>query len=241
MRHIVLSTLFTLKKNPVHTKVKVNEDRWGYIKDWHESLSSHQINGLVFHDGLSDEFVNEHTNEYIKFQKVPEEIYNACDARWVVYHNFIRENADKYDWVFANDISDVTIGKTFLKDVELYGKKILFTGDETATYNSGWIKDRNKDLIEVLPDVYNHIKDNPKLKVMNPGIIGGSTEIMLEYTKYMSDLVIAGGPIKRCVDMSYHNYVARTYFNDRIKHGSPVNSIFFKYQKERKDVWFIHK
>jgi hypothetical protein len=220
----------------------VDEDMAGYIKEWRESLTLHKIPGLILHDNLSDEFVNENTNDYISFLKVPEEIYNACDARWVVYDKFIKENGHKYDWIFATDVSDVIVGKNpFVEDLELYGKKLLFSGDETASYNSGWIKDRNKDLIEVLPEVYNHVKDNPKLKLFNPGIIGGSTEIMKEYFSIMADLVIKAGPIKRTVDMPIHNYVVRTHFANRVKHGSPVNSIFFKLQKERKDVWFIHK
>lgn len=242
MNYIILSTLFSLKKNPVHARKKVDEDMAGYIKEWHESLTFHKIPGLILHDNLSDEFVKSQTNKYISFLKVPEEIYNACDARWVVYNKFVKEHGDKYDWIFATDISDVIVGKNpFLGDLDLYGKQLLFSGDETTSYNNKWIKTRNNYLMDSLPEVYDHIQNNPKYILFNPGVIGGSTKIIKEYFLLMAEHVIKAGPIEKTIDMSIHNYVVRTYFSNRVKHGSPVNSIFSKLQKERKNVWFIHK
>ena len=42
-------------------------------------------------------------------------------------------------------------------------------------------------------------------------------------------------------DMGAFNYLARTQFNEHLKHGTPVNTIFKMYENERTDCWFMHK
>lgn len=244
MKHIILSTLFVQKKNPVHARTNIMDDMSGYIKDWHDSMTNNKINALVLHDGLPEEFTQAFSNEYVNFQQVPPSIYNACDGRWPVYQDFIENLPENtYDFIFATDISDVIVGKNpFVTDaLNAYGKKTLFCGDETTTYNHSWIRKRNEDLKEVLPTVYQHTVSNQSFKLLNPGILGGSQDIFKEYVNYMANLVKEGGHIEKTVDMHIHNYVVRTYFDGRIKHGSPVNSIFNKFQTKRKDVWYIHK
>jgi hypothetical protein len=41
--------------------------------------------------------------------------------------------------------------------------------------------------------------------------------------------------------MGAFNYLARTKFNNQLKHGAPVNTLFKGYELERKDCWFRHK
>jgi len=242
MNYVVLALLFSQKKNSVSPRVNITEDYFGYIRDWYNSMTENRVPGLILHDGLPEEFIKERTNEFIKFKKVDAEIYNTCDVRWVVYDKNIQEHGKEYDYIFANDISDVTMGKNpFLGDISKYPSNYLFSGDELASYSNGWIKDRNKQLKENLSEVHDHILGNPKLKLFNPGIIGGSPAVMGELCGYMAELVKRGGPIPRTADMSMYNYTLRTYFKGRVIHGSPVNSVFRKFQTNRKDVWFIHK
>jgi hypothetical protein len=42
-------------------------------------------------------------------------------------------------------------------------------------------------------------------------------------------------------DMGAFNYLARIKFNNQLKHGAPVNTLFKGYELERKDCWFRHK
>jgi hypothetical protein len=242
MKHIVLTTLFTQKKNPVHARTNISADMAGYIKEWHESMTRHQVNSLIFHDGLPLEFVESHTNEYIKFQLVPPSLYNACDGRWPIYLDYVNglEN-DEHFYIFATDISDVTMGKNPFQGQLVMFSPLLFTGDEPTTYSHTWIQKRNEDLQGTLPEVYEHIKSNPTMKLLNCGIVGGRLGIMKSYLTKMAALVEKAGPIEKTVDMSIHNYVARTYFADKLKHGPPLNSSYRKFQKNRTDVWFIHK
>jgi hypothetical protein len=41
--------------------------------------------------------------------------------------------------------------------------------------------------------------------------------------------------------MGAFNYLARTKFNDRLRHGFPVNTVFKAYEEARSDCWFRHK
>lgn len=239
MKQVIFSTLFIKKKNPVHARKDISQDMSGYINEWLQSMTENMVNAVIFHDGLDEDFITSHSNDYVSFHKVPPISNNACDARWIVYRNAIEEY--KTDYVFATDISDVVMGgNPFHVDSPLKSG-ILYTGDESNRYKHPWIQKRNEDLKDVLPEVYVHIKENPENKILNPGIIGGCYETMKEYFSCMADLVERGGPIEKTIDMSYHNYVVRNHFDGRYQHGEPVNSKFGKYQKNRKDVWFIHK
>ena len=240
-KHILVSLLFSQKKNSVHTRWVVKDDLAGYIAEWHQSVNEHKVNSLVFHDGLPEDFIKEHTTEFVKFRQVDADIYNTCDVRWVVYDKFMQEEGHEYDYVFATDISDVVIGKTPWDDLDKYDKSVLFSGEDSHRYSSGWIQDRNNKLKDSLPEVYRHIAENKKERLVNPGIIGAASETFKEYCRMMADLVVKGGPIPLSVDMSYHNYIVRTYYQSRVVHGAPVNSVYRKLQKDRKDVWFIHK
>lgn len=243
MKHIVLSTLFTQKKNPVHARKDISADMAGYIKEWHESMTQHQVNSLVFHDGLPDDFIEAHTNEYVKFQLVPSSSYNACDGRWPIYRDYVNslDDSDDHFYIFATDISDVIMGKNPFKGQLVMFGPMLFSGDESTTYSHSWIQKRNEDLKDKLPEVYDHIKNKPKTKLLNCGVVGGRIGVMKKYLSKMGDLVEKAGPIEKTVDMSIHNYVVREYFGEKVKHGPPLNSSFGKLQKSRTDVWFIHK
>ena len=42
-------------------------------------------------------------------------------------------------------------------------------------------------------------------------------------------------------DMGAFNYVIRKYFNEKILHGAPINTVFKAYEDQRIDCWFRHK
>lgn len=240
MKQVIFTTLFVKEKNPVHARKDVSKDLAGYIREWHLSMTINKVNAIIFHDGLPEDLVESFTNEYVKFKQVPEIRHNACDARWMVYAEEVK-NIEPGTYIFCNDISDVVMGgNPFVENAGL-ADGILYTGDEPAKLKHPWIQKRNEDLVDKLPEVYEFIKNNTELRTLNPGIIGGSYDIMKEYFTIMAEHLERGGYIAKTIDMSIHNYVARTYFDGRLKHGAPVNSTFGRQQKNRKDVWFIHK
>ena len=49
---------------------RVSNNEINYIKAWYDSVNNLQLNGFVFHDNLSEEFVQQYTTNKIKFIKV---------------------------------------------------------------------------------------------------------------------------------------------------------------------------
>jgi len=41
--------------------------------------------------------------------------------------------------------------------------------------------------------------------------------------------------------MGAFNYLMRTKYNNEVKHGEPINTVFKMYESERTDCWFKHK
>ena len=80
--------------------------------------------------------------------------------------------------------------------------------------------------------------------LLNCGIIGGNASLMFDFIKrlwsihqhanYANETAFTG-------DMGAFNYLVRTQFNEQLRHGAPVNTVFKMYENERTDCWFRHK
>jgi hypothetical protein len=80
--------------------------------------------------------------------------------------------------------------------------------------------------------------------LLNCGIIGGEISVMKNFIEKLSQLhrlYNANNSTAYTGDMGGFNYIARTYFNDHIIHGKPVNTVFKEYENQRTDCWFKHK
>ena len=80
--------------------------------------------------------------------------------------------------------------------------------------------------------------------LLNCGIIGGSAPLMLDFLDRLCAIHEQANAENRTAytgDMGAFNYLARTKFNQLIRHGAPVNTVFKLYETERMDCWFRHK
>ena len=64
---------------------------------------------IIFHDNLSQEFVEQYTIENIKFSKVTASRLSNNDYRFSFYRDWLLENF--YEKVFLVDASDVIVSK----------------------------------------------------------------------------------------------------------------------------------
>ena len=119
MKLALLTSYFSKKVHPNDPKDSyvigrnadgcVSNNEINYIKPWYESVDKLKLNGFVFHDNLSDEFVEQYTTDKIKFIRVEDSQYSNLDYRWICYEKFLEDNF--YDYVFLTDCSDVSIVK----------------------------------------------------------------------------------------------------------------------------------
>jgi hypothetical protein len=80
--------------------------------------------------------------------------------------------------------------------------------------------------------------------LLNCGIFGGNYLIFYDFLQQLGAIHRSYNSENRTAytgDMGAFNYLARTKFNDRLRHGFPVNTVFKVYEETRIDCWFRHK
>ena len=161
--------------------------------------------------------------------------YPAVD-RWYVYRKWLKKN--RPEWVFMVDSTDVEA-----ITAPTCEKGVLYMGDEPHYFGYYWIQNWFKSQIAKCPqevkDFYHQAtKDN--VQILNAGTVGGDYDTVMEFLDHMCATLDATKDTDGVRDMPAVNYVARTFFADRLVHGLPVNSVF-KEEMARSGCWFRHK
>lgn len=248
MNGAILTSYFTKKIHPndpndghvigrMHNNfVKNNE--FLYIKDWYNSVSKNNLKGFIFHDDLSEEFVTNYETKNITFIKVQPSEYSNNDYRFFCFSKFLKEN--KFDYVFHADVSDVVVvrdPKTLLKENQDYTYFACRDSIKICQFPYLQIHEKYqwRDKLKLLLN----IKD---WDLINMGVIGGKYhDMVLFYDKFCEIRSDMGSKDFNC-NMWLCQYLLRFIFEDRnTLIGDPVCSEFKQYQKDRKDVYFIHK
>lgn len=249
MSSVILTSYFSLKQHPNdpndpwvigrQADGRVAQNDFKYIEPWYNSVNDLGLEGRIFYDNLSDEFLEKYTTEKIKFIKVKNSDYSNLDWRWFCYRNFLEEN--KFDSVFLTDGSDVTIVKDpsfILKefpDIDLFVCKDSFSLGEFPYLDVhekfGW---NDYVWFSIMAS---------RLDLINMGVIGGCYEnILLFLNTFCQERIKMGCPEFGSSDMWVGQYVFRKHLADKnILIGEPFTSVFKQYEMDRRDVYFIHK
>jgi hypothetical protein len=257
LEQAIISCYFINKVDP-QWGIKRSMPDFNYIKPWYESVIKQKLNGIIIHDGIAKEFIEQYQNPYISFREFTPGDYSIFEERWFAYYLFL--SGTKIKKVFFTDISDVIVTEDPYKTFN--DSFVLYVGRDHANKVgvSQW----------VLSELNNYIKDaNYKVpgsfyfqQVYNIGVTGGSRQLMMFFISRMIDLILL-------TTTSYHkditlaNLVIHKYFfpkiiirpfepamtrienDDFISHnhlmsGFPLNSVFGKFEFDSKAV-FIHK
>lgn len=248
MNGVILSSYFTEKIHPndigdshVVGRMEnnhVKKDFFPYIEDWYNSIVKNNLNAVLFCDGLSNEFIEKYQTKKIKFIQVDPFIYSNNDYRFFCFRNYLENN--KFDYVFHTDASDVVVVQDPEKLLDHFREYSYYTCKDSIKLNQfPYIniheKYRWEDKIKFLIN-YN------SWDLINMGVVGGKYEDMLLFYKKFCETRIKMGDPDFNSDMWVLQYLMRSTFSDKkILTGFPVCSEFKKYEKERKDVFFIHK
>jgi len=248
MNSVILTSYFSVKKHPNDPNDKcvigrgsdgrVLQNDFQYIKPWYNSVNKLNLEGRIFYDNLSDDFLNEYTTDKIKFIKVTPSDYSNNDWRFFCYRNFLEEN--KFNSVFLTDGSDVTVVKDpgrIIKDNPLID---LFVCKDSIMLNEfPYLQIHKQARWDNYTWFHNH---QQMLNLINMGVIGGGYDnIMLFLNNFCETRIKLGHPDFNS-DMWTGQYVFRnllSYKNMLI--GEPFTSNFKKYEIDRGDVYFIHK
>lgn len=248
MNSVILTSYFSIKQHPNDPNDKwvigrrsdgrVSQNDFKYIEPWYNSVNKLGLEGRIFYDNLSDDFLDKYTTEKIKFIKVEPSDYSNNDWRFFCYRNYLEEN--KFDNVFLTDGSDVTV----VKDPS----KII-----TEFCNTDFFVCKDSIMLNEFPYLQVHEQANwesytwfsicqNRLELINMGVIGGNYENILVFLDKFCETRIRLGSPDFNSDMWTGQYIFRHLLSDKnLLIGEPFTSNFKKYEIDRKDVYFIHK
>lgn len=243
----ILTSYFTLKKHPQYLDTNnkiigidgdgfVENNSFEYISNFYNSVINLDLDVVVFHDNLSDEYIEKYSTDSISFVKVNDSKYSNNDYRFLCYLQWLRKH--EYESVFLVDIADVIVVRdpSFIE----INDSICFCKDVLTLLEYRYGPISFSELCTSLSLDCSAIKNIENLDLLNMGVIGASYKNILNFLNLFWEYRVRCGYHGENINMSLGNYIARMHF-DRIHYGYPFCSEFKKYQTERKDVYFIHK
>ena len=237
----LISGVYDVNRNEI-----LEDNDFTLIEGWYNSMNNNGLHGIVFHNRLSEKTVQKYQNTNISFRKISDSsIYNPNVYRYFIYNDFLQKNKNEIDSVFITDISDVTVGRNpFSEDIFNSNPETIFCGDEPKILHNEWMHDHSTHFRNIIPGYSTHEENHSELPLLNCGIIGGSTDIMIELLENLCEIHQQYNQHNSSAftgDMGAFNFIMRTRFANRIIHGEPVNTVFKAYEAERTDCWFRHK
>ena len=239
---VVLSTYFTLKKDPQRLQYK-QTNRYSYISAWHKSLTRLSLRGMVFHDSLDSSFIDS-IKPNIYFEKVVLGKRSLNDDRYFHYLQYV-EKHPHLTHILMTDIADVTLLRDPFELMRMFDHH-LFIGEGTrlnsnSTGSNMWLRNKIRDCF------LNDTQLNSSIEWLfrlipeyNAGVIGGPRHIVLRFLRILTALLDTL-PVKANCNTAAVNYVVHKYFNDVIFSGFPFNSILYKNEQNLRGVYVIHK
>ena len=236
-RKVVMSTYFTKQHNPQY-KLEFKTDNFYFIENWY--LSSYKLNlqMVIFHDDLSDQFIKTFTKNSpnIEFVKVHSfHGYTPNDRRYFVYYNYLLSNRD-ISHALMTDLRDVKLLNDPFKMMKVLGDFVYFGLDipfqETPL---------SSKLPKTLPKCYTYYPEwiLGRYGNLNPGVLGGKRSTMLwalnKYTRFieMSSKLNCNTPAAA--------YLFLTSFYDDLFFGWPLQSGFMTDQPHPPGLSVLHK
>jgi glycosyltransferase involved in cell wall biosynthesis len=229
--NLIITNYFT-KLNDFQRTTKMVEDI-SLLKTLIESLNGQKL--IILNDCFDDKI-----DGCVQYLKVSTGMTRVYIQRWVSILGYLIENKDHIDKVFCVDGTDVTMLNnpfSLMKDDKLY------CGDETNKLSCEWMVNHNKNTKIV--KLINEKKDEV---LLNAGLLGGKVEtvisfiskLLCSYSDMVSEKYFNSREDSGDSDMGLFNYIAYTYFEDIIIHGTRVNTVF-KDEKANSVSWFKHK
>lgn len=243
--NVIFASLFTGVYD-VNRNELLPADDFQIIQKWCESIQKLNLRGVVFHNNFSEETIQKANSKHIQFVKVDfDKRLNANVYRYLVYLDFLKKNQDSIQHLFMTDIADVEVVRNPFKEL-LFTQQpdSLFCGDEEEKLNNSWMFEHCTHLRALVPGFLEFEKENQSQTLLNCGVIGGSIQVIMPFLELLSQIHLEytiSNKTPFTLDMGAFNYIARTYFKERLIHGYPVNTRFKSYESTREDCWFRHK
>lgn len=240
-RNVLLTTYFCRKTDPQRKEHAPCND-FSYIRPWYESVAALGLEGVIFHDGMSDCFVERYETDRIRFEMVPPESfrYSLNDYRFFIYLDYLRRHPD-IGYVFMTDGNDV---KVVTNPFPQLRSDRLYVGSEPGDARTNRWMQRRITLLNRGSQEFafrmSRWRTNP---IFNAGILGGPYHLCVEFLDEMVRKFESLDPHQQelNLNMAVFNHTVYQRFRRRLVTGEPLHSVYKEFQQNRDDVWFIHK
>ncbi len=220
-------------------------DDFSIVELWASSIKRLNLQAILFHNHFSEATIQKNESSNLVFVKVDyNKRFNPNVFRYFVYTEFLKAYSNGIKNLFFTDVGDVEVLKDpFAQSLFLEKNDFIFCGDEPTILSTGWMKEHGCHLREKIQD-YAEIEEKFKSEtLLNCGIVGGSQlrmQILLEQIWEIHATYNYDNKTAFTGDMGAFNYVIRKLYNEKVVHGSPVNSEFKAYHDNGTN-WFMHK
>jgi len=230
----------------VNRNMTLDGDNYELIKFWAESIADSKLCGIIFHNNFSKETCEKFQNDYVSFVKIEYNAqFNPNVYRYFVYEHFLKQNLQHVQNIFVTDISDVVVLKNpFEEKFFKENPTSIFCGDEPKKLQDEWMQAHSANLREKIADYAAYEQKFADETLLNYGIIGGEVSLMYAFIKELCSIhqqFNFDNKTEYTGDMGAFNYLVRTKYNNGLKHGAPINTVFKMHESERADCWFRHK
>jgi hypothetical protein len=230
----------------VNRNTTLQDNNYELVRSWAESIAAANLRGVIFHNNFTAETCEKYENEHISFVEIDyDDRLNPNVYRYLIYRDFLEQQEGYLESVFVTDISDVVLlNNPFIDSYFTENTNAIFCGDEPKTLDDEWMLAHSSNLRRQIPDFTAFEKKFAKDTLLNCGIIGGSSTLVFDFIQKLCQIheqFNIDNQTDYTGDMGAFNYLARTQFNQILKYGAPVNTVFKMYEIERTDCWFRHK
>lgn len=230
------------------------------IDKYYKSATALHMQVYVIHDGLSLTFLHQFETPMFRFvhvdmlySKAPKsEVENYSkfqsnnDRRYFFFRKMmVHEMQDKPKeklprYVLVTDLFDVHFRLKPWDYFDQYPENSLFMGEDKSKFGRMPWMDRRMKRCLFSPEQIHEMDVGQKKLLLNPGILGGRFDVMLQYFDLIMKALRKSNVEKNC-NLPITNYVAYKYFGERLVHGPPLHSTFMSYGKKDGDAYIIHK
>lgn len=230
----------------VNRNTMLPDDDFSLVAAWANSIQKHEVNGIIFHNNFSDATCLKYQHSKLHFIRIEHDTaFSPNVYRYIVYREFLKQHAPKISQLFVTDATDVVMLKNpFVDAFFTSNNNKLFCGDEPEILDNEWMYHHSQTLREKVEGYADYETRFKNSTLLNCGIIGGNVLVMkgfLEKLACIHEQYNRNNTSLYTGDMGAFNYLVRTRFNGFLLHGTPVNTVFKQYEKDRIDCWFCHK
>eukprot|EP00124_Ichthyophonus_hoferi_P001100 Ihof_evm1s51 gene=Ihof_evmTU1s51 len=137
-RSVVFACYFSRKKDPQRGSM-LGSDNFDYIEKWYESVKKLELEAVIFHDGLSPDFIASYSTSTITFMRVNLGERSTNDERFFFYRDYLADHLE-ITAVVMTDISDVVFRMNPFELMMVMGDYVYAGRDYGNTMGgNGWL------------------------------------------------------------------------------------------------------